>query len=387
MDNDLGLSPQLLAQSGAASERIRVEIGKNGGVISFARYMELALYDPAVGYYCQDHAIFGAAGDFITAPELSPLFAECLARQIGEVFEQVGGARVLEFGAGSGAFAADLLAALARCAGLPETYHIVEPSGELRARQQRRLATRAGEHAARVVWSAQIPEDFTGVVIANEVLDAMPVTCFRYGPRGAAERCVTWETGGFRWTERPAGPALENAVAAIDAVSPLPDGYCSEVNLQLAPWLRQIAQKLRRGALFFIDYGYPRREYYHPERAAGTLICHYRHRAHADPFVLIGLQDITAFVDFTAVAAAGMAAGLELYGYAPQSHFLLGCGLDEILLDIYRRKPDQYLPYAQQAKSLTLPGEMGEKFKIIALGKGLSRTLRGFSILDHQDRL
>lgn len=373
-------------------DRIMAEIADSGGMIGFDRYMEMALYEPGLGYYSAGAARFGSAGDFVTAPLVSPLFSRTLARQCAECLGNLGAAAVvLELGAGTGDMAADVLAELETLGQVPEQYLILEVSATLRQQQRDTLQRKVPELLDRVQWLDALPaEPLEGVLLANEVLDALPVQRFRQQADKVMEGCVGARDGRFVWVERPAGEPLGEAVAAIaaDLGAPLPDGYVSEFCPALRPWLASLADVFRRGVMLFIDYGYPRAEYYHPQRAMGTLVCHYRHRAHDDPLILPGLQDITAFVDFSAVAESASHAGLDVLGYAPQAQFLLAAGL----LDIVQQMPAgrderEALLLAQQVKTLTLPGEMGERFKVLALGRDYDHSLRGFSLADHRIRL
>ncbi len=382
--------PDAAAHCERLRELIRAELAAAGGSLSFARYMELALYAPGFGYYSAGARKFGAEGDFVTAPEISPLFGRCVARQCRQVLELTGGGDILEIGAGTGALAADLLGELEHLGQLPERYLILELSGELRERQQALLRERLPHLLPRVRWLERLPEPgFQGVVLGNEVLDAMPVHRFRWTQQGVYELRVAWEGDDFGWRAEPAEPRLADAVAALHAEvgEAWPDGFESEINLGLAAWVRSLGERLARGVVLLVDYGYPRREYYHPQRAMGTLVCHYRHRAHADPLLLPGLQDITAFVDFTAVAEAAVAADLSVAGYTTQAHFLLGCGLGELLAASDPADAQRHLTLTRQAKILTLPGEMGERFKAIALARGIEAPLLGFVLQDHRYRL
>lgn len=382
--------PDAAAHCERLRELIRAELAAAGGSLSFARYMELALYAPGFGYYSAGARKFGAEGDFVTAPEISPLFGRCVARQCRQVLELTGGGDILEIGAGTGALAADLLGELEHLGQLPERYLILELSGELRERQQALLRERLPHLLPRVRWLERLPEPgFQGVVLGNEVLDAMPVHRFRWTRQGVYELRVAWEGDDFGWRAEPAEPRLADAVAALHAEvgEAWPDGFESEINLGLAAWVRSLGERLARGVVLLVDYGYPRREYYHPQRAMGTLVCHYRHRAHADPLLLPGLQDITAFVDFTAVAEAAVAADLSVAGYTTQAHFLLGCGLGELLAASDPADAQRHLTLTRQAKILTLPGEMGERFKAIALARGIEALLLGFVLQDHRYRL
>ncbi len=382
---------EALALSLQLSDLIRSRIAAAGGALSFASYMELSLYAPGLGYYSAGSHKFGPHGDFITAPETSPLFARCLARQCQQVLDTLGGGAILEFGAGSGVLAVELLLELERLDCLPTAYFILELSAELRARQQGLLAQRAAHLLHLIHWLETLPtERLRGVVIANEVLDAMPVQLFVHNAGTISERCVAWDGQRFVWRDVPADIPLAQAVAALqeELPGPLPDAYCSELNPALSGWMSALAERLEDGVILLIDYGYPRREYYAPERSAGTLMCHYRHRVHADPLILTGLQDITAHVDFSAVAAAGIAAGLVLAGYTTQAHFLLGSGLPELAAASDPRDLTAHLAMTDQIKALTLPGGMGERFKVLALAHGLDDlVLRGFALRDLRARL
>lgn len=378
----------------AHSERlvnhIRGEIEAAGGRLPFDRYMELALYAPGLGYYAAGARKFGKAGDFVTAPEISPLFARCLARQCKQVLEQLGGGDLLEFGAGSGVLAADILLELQQLGSLPTRYLILELSPDLKARQRETLEQKAPDLLDRVEWLSAMPDaDFHGVVLANELLDAMPVNRFRIEQGKILEQFVGWKDDQLNcdWFE-PVAPGLISSVGAVQNLlgSDCSD-YESEVNLRLAPWLEAISRFFTAGVLLLIDYGYTRAEFYHPQRDRGTLMCYYRHRTHPDPLFLPGLQDITAHVDFTAVAEAGVAAGFSLAGYSTQAYFLMGTGLDEL---VAASDPTDILPHmnlVQEVKRLTLPSEMGERFKVLGLGKKMNGPLAGFSMRDMSERL
>jgi SAM-dependent MidA family methyltransferase len=344
-------------------------------MIPFSRYMELVLYAPGLGYYSAGARKFGAAGDFVTAPELSPLFSRCLARQCREVLAVTGGS-ILELGAGSGVMAADMLLELQALGSLPEEYLILEVSADLKERQRRTLAEKATALASRVHWLDALPHSFTGVMVGNEVLDALPVERFLKTHGGHEEYCVREGSDGFDWSTRPAGEQLAATLAAFETTLPEPlvPGYVSEICLGAGPLVSSLADCLTRGALLLTDYGYPRKAYYHPERAMGTLMCHYRQRAHGDPFLYPGLQDITAHVDFTAVAEAGVASGLELAGYTTQAHLLMALGIASLA--------GMDMRAAQQVKLLTLPEEMGERFKAIGFTKGVDVDLSGFLLRD-----
>ena len=388
--------PEAAAHSARLVERIEAELTAGGGRMGFERYMALALNEPGLGYYSAGAAKFGPAGDFSTAPELSPLFSRCLARQCAEALLQCGGG-VLELGAGSGVMAADVLAELAALGVPPERYFIVEPSAELRARQQALLTNRVPQLAGRVAWLDRLPHAFTGVILANEVLDTLPAQRFEVTAAGPRPLQVGIDEGRFGWRlgamDDDLGGWLEQLQTQLGRR--LAVGYRSERQPLLTAWLAALGECLTCGAMFLIDYGYPRNEYYHPQRRQGTLICHYRHRAHDDPFLWPGLQDISVSVDFSAVADAALAAGLTLAGYTNQSFFLLGCGLDTLLAE-YAPSGDartaaverRYLALAGAAKRLTLPGEMGEKFKVLAASRGLApKPLCGFGLADQRRRL
>jgi len=337
----------------SAAPRIAQEIAARGGWISFARYMQLALHEPGSGYYASGARKFGPGGDFVTAPELGGLFGRTLARALA------GFPAVLEIGAGSGALAEVLVEALA-C-----DYFILETSAELRARQAERLGS-------RVKFLEKMPGAFRGAMIANEVVDAMPVHVVRWTEQGILERGVTWP---LAWRDRPAQDELLETAAVIEVPKP----YVSEINLLAAAWMRHLVERLAQGAIFVIDYGFPRREYYHPQRSSGTLMCHYRHQAHADPFAHPGEEDITAHVDFTALAEAAHEAGADVLGYATQAQFLVNCGITDVLAEANAENALHYAPIAAQAQSLLSPAEMGELFKVLAVGRGVQRPLAGFS--------
>jgi SAM-dependent MidA family methyltransferase len=380
--------PPLTADEAAHSERlilrIRDAIDAQGGWISFERFMEMALYEPGLGYYSAGSTKLGESGDFVTAPEISPLFSRCLAAQCIEVFDRIGTANILELGAGSGAMASDVLAELSLQNRLPERYFILEVSADLRERQRATLQQRVPELLARVEWLDQLPQALRGVVLANEVLDALPVQ--RFQMRGAQVNAVgvTWQLGRLDWSEVRADPALESAVRAVEKESgePLPDGYLSELNLRLGPWINGIANALQEGVALFIDYGLPQREYYRHERREGTLLCHYRHRFHDNPLINVGVQDIGAWVDFTAVADSAVNAGLRIAGFTTQAHFLIGAGIEQFMADIASRPVAERVQLARQAMVLTLPGEMGERFKVIGLAANYEHPLRGFAFRD-----
>ncbi|MBZ0093430.1 MAG: SAM-dependent methyltransferase [Sulfuricellaceae bacterium] len=367
-------SADALQHSLRLSARIRDEIAAAGGWIDFARYMELALYAPGLGYYSAGAMKFGQDGDFVTAPEISTLFGHTLARQLAQVL--TGGGDVLELGAGSGRLAVDLLSELERLDALPPRYFILEVSPDLRQRQHALLRERAPRLAERVSWLESLPQRFKGAIVGNEVLDALPVHLAVWREDGLYQRGVEVHGENFAWRERPltSGAAWEMA-HRLD----LAPGYLSEIAPAVPALVRSLASSLEQGVLLLIDYGFGAAEYYHPQRRLGTLMCHYRHHSHDDPFFLPGLQDITAHVDFSAAAAAGTEAGLDLLGYTSQAHFLLNCGLTDLLGQVGAEDAAAYLPLANQAQALLSPAEMGDLFKAIAFGRGLGEPLRGFS--------
>ena len=361
----------------ALSRRIADEIEASGGWISFARYIELALHSPGLGYYGGGSRKFGAStegGDFVTAPEITPLFGQALARQVAQI-TAASAPMVLEVGAGSGRLAADLLAALSTSGAAPAQYLILELSGELRARQRDALADTVPGLLDRVVWLDSLPERFSGCVLGNELLDAMPVHAVAWRDDGLKERGVTVDNGRFAWSERPATQFLLDAAANIPARAP----YASELGLIAAGWTAEWGRRLAKGALLLIDYGLPRHEYYHPSRNGGTLRCHFRHRSHDDPFWWPGLSDITAHVDFTTIAEAGHGAGLDVLGYASQASFLINCGLGELVAARREESGASGLRAASATQMLISPNEMGELFKVIALGRDMATPLLGFS--------
>jgi SAM-dependent MidA family methyltransferase len=386
-------NPVAAAHSARLLGHIRAEIATAGGAIPFCRFMDLALYAPDLGYYRAGTRKFGPDGDFITAPELSPLFSRCLARQCLQILDALDSGVILELGAGTGVMAADLLEELRILDRLPERYFILELSGELRERQHQTLSQRVPDLLERIVWLDTLPESgFRGIILGNEVLDALPVERFRITSQGPRRLMVTWNGAGLTIIEGEEDPEVTATVARIENELGwrLPEGYVSEYVPRLQAWLAAVAEPLVAGALLFIDYGYPRATYYHPERATGTLLCHYRHRVHDNPLLLLGLQDITASVDFTAVAEAGLATGLEVAGYTAQNYFLFGCGLMELLAGEIPPNPAHsidYLEQARQVKLLTLPGEMGDRFQAIALTRNLDIPLCGFAFRNELERL
>ncbi|CAM4291670.1 SAM-dependent methyltransferase [Bordetella tumbae] len=382
------LDPDSAQHSARTAAHLRRAIEASGGWLPFDQWMAQALYAPGLGYYTAGaiklastaatdaRGIPIAQGDFVTAPELTPLFGYTLARQVAQILNDTETNTVLEFGAGTGALADSVLSELDRM-DLPAQYRIIEVSADLRARQQTRLAS----YGDRVQWLDALPDSFSGCVLANEVLDAMPVSLFSWNSDATVlERGVALDTnGGFTWQDRPAGLELAQAVAA--RMPSLP-GYMSEINLQAEAWMRAMGRWLTHGAALLVDYGFPRNEYYHPQRAGGTLMCHLHHHAHADPLVAPGVQDITAHVDFTAMADAAHEAGLQVLGYTSQARFLMNAGLTELLA---RYDPVDARSYAQAiapVQKLLSESEMGELFKVLAVGRGITTPLQGFKRAD-----
>ena len=376
-------SEEALAHSATLVSSLRERIAAQGGWIPFSEYMEFALYAPGLGYYSAGSRKLGAEGDFVTAPELGKLFGLTLARQLRQILD-AGFDEILEVGAGSGVLAATLLEALEALDALPRRYFILELSPELRVRERDTLAQRVPHLLERVVWLNGLPPNFRGAVIGNEVLDAMPVEIFERDSAGYRQLGVD---GKLNWSARPAGGELLQAAMSLD----LPLNYRSEIPLISRGFIRSLGATLEAGAMLFVDYGFPQREFYHPQRANGTLMCHYRHRAHDDPFFLPGLQDITAHVDFSAIAGAGVEAGLELLGYCNQAQFLVNCGITEVLTQTLAEAEHDdartRIKLSAEADKLLSPAEMGELFKVIALGKGLDAGLLGFRGRDRSHTL
>ncbi|HQS56993.1 MAG: hypothetical protein B7Y56_01515 [Gallionellales bacterium 35-53-114] len=367
-------SPEAQQHSRQLCELIHHDIALQDGWIPFSRFMELALYAPGLGYYSAGASKFGAAGDFITAPELSPLFGRTMARQLADIIA-LSSPHILELGAGSGKLALDILGELERLEQLPASYSILEVSADLRERQQALLHKHLPHLFERVQWLDVLPAQISGAVIANEVLDALPVHLVRWSDTRIFERGVASKGSNFIWEERlPENPALLELTRQIN----VPDDYLSEISLTARGLVSSLCERLSNGALMFIDYGFGAREYYHPQRSTGTLMCHYRHQAHDDPFFLPGLQDITAHVDFTAVAESAIDHGAHLLGYTTQAHFLINGGITELIKDISPDNLAAYIPLSAQIQKLTSPAEMGELFKVIALGKGIDAPLRNF---------
>ena len=372
-------SSDALRHSQRVTEYLRAELDAHGGWIDFAHYMKIALYAPGLGYYAAGATKFGAAGDFVTAPEISPLFGRTLALQIAQILRQTGG-DVLELGAGSGKLAVDVLLELERQGMLPGCYAILEVSAELQVRQRQTITIHAAHLAERVTWRSALPAAFTGVILANEVLDALPVHCVRWLGQKIYERGVAWDGARFIWQTRELNAgALWQTAQSLPVSSESPhQPYDSEINLEAPALIHALADTLTCGAMIFIDYGFPQREYYHPQRHMGTLRAHYRHHALDDPFFLPGLCDITAHVNFSAIAEAATECGLKLVGYTSQARFLLNAGITELLSQTDPNDPAAYLPEANAVQRLISPAEMGELFKVMAFTQNFDLPWSGF---------
>jgi SAM-dependent MidA family methyltransferase len=384
------MSTEEEAHSRAMTRFIRERIAAAGGWLPFDQFMELALYAPGLGYYSAGSAKIGRGGDFTTAPEMSDLFSQCVARQVAEVLDGMSGGSVLELGAGTGRMATSVLATLASLGSLPEQYAILEVSADLRERQRARVAQLPEELRARVRWLDALPsQPIRGVILANEVLDALP--CQRIVIRGDDVRelgvslaltepddaaAALAFAGRFIEVEAPARAEVTAAWRAARASLPVEveDGYCTELCTRIEPWIASLSDSLEAGLVLLFDYGLPRAHYYHPQRTRGTLRCHFKQRAHDDPLINIGVQDITAWVDFTRVAEAADAAQLDVRGFATQAAFLLGLGIESLI--------GSDLRLASEARKLLMPGEMGEAFKAMALTRGIDVPLSGFSVQD-----
>ena len=376
--------PDARAHSARVADAARREIAEAGGWISFARYMQHVLYAPGLGYYVAGARKFGADGDFVTAPEMTPLFARALATPVAAVLAASTTREIVELGAGSGVLAADLLAALAARTATPSHYRILEVSPELRERQRATIAQRAPGQLARVEWIDALPAAIDGVVLMNEVLDAVP-------PHIVARRSGLWYERGVAWDEGPRWedrPLSGGALLALARNRFPPDGdYASELNPAAEALVQSLARRVAGGALLVIDYGFPQREYYHAQRHEGTLMGHYRHRAHADPFLWPGLSDLTAHVDFTAMGEAGERGGLTVAGYGPLAAFLVGAGILDRLRECGDPTGTAYLREASAVQKLTSPAEMGELFKVLALTASDGIVWPYFAAADRTHRL
>ncbi len=359
------------------------QIAAAGGWLCFERFMDRVLYAPGLGYYSAGAHKLGVGGDFTTAPEVSRLFGSCVARQCAEVLSALGKGSVLEIGAGSGRLAADIMLRLESLGVLPDTYFVLEISADLRERQRRHFARYLPHLLERIVWLDQPPEEpFDGLVLANEVLDALPVKRFRWYRDRVEELGIVCESATLEQRPRPASRAVADACESLQAGGAWDDGYVSEYCPRLGPWTRSVTRALRTGAVLWFDYGLPRSQYYLPERREGTLLCHFRHRAHGDPLLFPGLQDITAWVDYTHLAEASRAAGFELAGFTTQSYLLAGLQVDHEMHRLAGDDANHFARLAVQARQLMLPGEMGESFKAMVWLRGLDLPLSGFALHD-----
>jgi SAM-dependent MidA family methyltransferase len=360
---------------------LRRYITEHGGWIGFDEYLEQVLYAPGLGYYSAGATKLGAVGDFTTAPEISPLFGACIARQCAPFLQSDG--ELLELGAGSGALAEVMLQRLASLDALPARYLILEVSADLKDRQRTLLSRLPVELYERVQWLDALPKALRGVIVANEVADALPFQCFAATSAGYAERGVALGGAGQpEWAERAASVSLLAELKRLEASlgRPFEAGYRGELCLRAGPWMAALAGALESGGILLFDYGFGRSEYYHPQRRRGTLRCHYRHRAHEDPFLYPGLQDISAWVDFTRIAESASDAGLEIAGYCTQAAFLLGAGIDAELA--IERTPLAQARAASGAQTLLMPGEMGESFKAMLLTRGPMPEMPAFALQD-----
>jgi SAM-dependent MidA family methyltransferase len=375
-------SPDAAAHSAALAEHIAMTIAAEGDWIPFSRYMELALYAPGMGYYTAGSRKFGVEGDFVTAPEISPMFARCFALQAVQVLDKVGG-DILELGPGSGLFAADLFGELKSVGKMPGRYRLLEVSPDLRQRQRELIAARFPEDLGRFEWIDALPEKIRGMVIANEVLDVVPFDIVHRGRDGQArERGVIVTEAGFAWDDAalPMGELKRRAEAVIP---PGDYDYTTEISLAGEALVRTISSSLEAGLAVFIDYGFSEREFYHPQRSGGTLRCHYRHRFHGDPFFMPGLQDITAHVDFTAMARAAEQGGSEVLGFTTQAYFLISCGLAVLVSSGDPTATLSKLKATSAVHRLISPSEMGELFKVFVFGKGMEEPILGLQSARH----
>jgi len=378
------LEPDAAAHADRVRDALAARIAAAGGCIAFEEFMEFALYAPGLGYYSGGAEKLGKDGDFTTAPELSSLFGACVAVQCEQVLAHIEAPILMEIGAGTGRLALDVLLRLESLGRLPAGYWILDNSADLKARQRSLFEQRAPHLLDRVHWLDTPPAgEFDGVIIANEVLDALPVARFCWRPGGTQELGVVARAEGFAWGARAASPAMVAACEALrSAAGGWDEAYVSEYCPRLEAWTRAVTQRLRRGAVLWFDYGLPRAQYYFAQRHEGTLLCHYRHRAHDDPLSNPGLQDITAWVDFTALAEASSAGGFELAGFTTQAHFLAATGIDVEMQRLAAGDTARYARLASEARQLMLPGEMGERFKVMAWLRGMDLSLRGMTLVD-----
>ena len=380
-------SPEAQKHSETLTARIKKRIVETGGWLGFSDFMQIALYEPALGYYNGGAKKFGLGGDFVTAPEISPIFAQTLARQVAQVLaitsSQNAHADILELGAGTGKLAADLLLELQALAHLPAHYFILEVSDYLRQIQLETLEKYLPEDLVqRVQWINVLPRRFTGVMLGNEVLDAIPTHIIHTQTEGVYERGLALAQEKLVWQDRQLDESSNlysrNLLEAVSKLN-LPNDYVTEINLAASGLISSLANVLQHGVILMIDYGFAAREYYHPQRNLGTLMCHYQHYAHIDPLINVGLQDITAHVNFTEIAEVGVANGLTLSGFCSQAQFLMNCGVLDLLSQVSPSDMARYTPLAAAAQKLLSPAEMGDLFKVIALTKAIEEPLIGFA--------
>lgn len=369
-------SSDALARSAELANIIRSEITASDGWLDFTQFMHMALYTPHLGYYSGGSKKFGKEGDFVTAPEITPLFGQALATQVSQVLSQIGNAEILELGAGTGKLAGDLLLALDKLEQLPQRYCILEVSNHLRQIQQETLQKQLPQELMRKVeWLDTLPEAFAGVVLGNEVLDAIPVQLVVNTQQGLCERGVSFQDDEFVWQDKP---IVNNGLINLVNDYALPNDYLTEFCPAANGLIASLANMLQQGAIVMIDYGFSAREFYHPQRNQGTLMCHYQHYAHGNPLIHVGLQDITAHVNFTAIAQTALDNDMQVAGFTTQAQFLINCGITALLNQVPAEDIVQYLPLVAAAQKLISPAEMGDLFKVIALTKQLSSPLIGF---------
>lgn len=368
-------SPDAKKHSDQLASLIQQIIKDAGGWINFAQFMQLALYAPGLGYYSAGSQKFGTGGDFVTAPEISPLFAQTISNQISQVLGETNG-DILELGAGTGRLAADVLLTLQQLDSLPNKYFILEVSDHLRQVQLETLQKKLPQALMqRVEWLNILPSAFVGVVLGNEVLDAIPVHIVHATSKGLYERGVTVNADVFSMQDKM---LTEQHLLAVASKLNLPEGYITEFCPAANGLIASLANMLQQGTILMIDYGFAEREYYHPQRNQGTLMCHYQHYSHIEPLINVGLQDITAHVDFTSIAYTGVNHGLELSGFCSQAQFLMNCGILDVMSEVSPHDMARYAPLAAVAQKLLSPAEMGDLFKVIAFSKNIEATLIGF---------
>lgn len=375
------------ALSARLVERIATQVSQSGGFIPFDVFMDAALYTPGLGYYSNGLTPFGERGDFVTAPESGDLFARCLARSFTSVLQQIGHASILELGAGSGVLAADLLCALQALDALPERYAILERSPAMRAMQQSRISQLPEALQSRVEWCDELPCDWAGIIFGNEVADALPVKRFQYCDGGVSESGIGLSGDDLKLQDIDADASTAEHITTLARQYGWEGSYRTEYCPALPDWVKSLADSLKQGMLLLIDYGYGRAEYFHPQRSMGTLLCHYRHQAHDNVLWHPGLQDITAFVDFTSVAEAAVDSGLTFAGYTSQARFLVNAGIDRVMAEADPNDLPGFLKMTSDAKRLMLPGEMGDRFKVIGFSRNLEQQIPEFDSQDLRSRL